>query len=567
MQFKGLSRALCVVIVFCLFLPTQRTAHAVQEGGASIGDPYMPELGNTGYDVQHYDLSLKFDFEAHTLDAETVITALSTLDSLGSLSLDFASLTVRGVQVDGQTATFKQDANRFKLFVTLPKPAALGQKFTMNIKYDGTPGTFQSQYLRFLPIGLDVNWETRHVFAVNEPDGARGWFPCNDHPRDRATFTYHITVPDDLTAVANGTQQGDPITAGDGYHTFDWDMPDMMATYLTVVAIKNYVAKPLPNAGLDIPLTVYAYAEDAAAAANVLQATGEIMTREIGWFGPFPFKSYGQVLVGQDAVGMEAQTMTVLPDSFARSDSNKVYTFVAHEMAHHWFGDLIALDTWADIWLNEGFASYAEYLAFEAKSGAQNAKRLLDSWEMRVRASTGRAPIIKPQVGDMFGANTYVKAGFTLHMLRLEVGDEAFFNILKGYVKRFSGKNARTTDFEAIATEISGRDLSGFFDTWLRRTDLPTAKITYTQSNGEVQALICQTTRQPFTIPLTIQFNSEKDRVGKTDTEVLNLAQAEQRATFKPGFSVQSWSIDPENRILAAVTVTEAEALPARCAA
>jgi aminopeptidase N len=222
-------------------------------------------------------------------------------------------------------------------------------------------------------------------------------------------------------------------------------------------------------------------------------------------------------------------------------------------------------------WLNEGFASYAEYLTEEAMFGASKAQPMLAAWERAILRSQNGAPLIRPPYEDMFGANTYLKGGYVLHMLREQIGDEAFFKTLKTYVQRFSNKNARTADFEAVTVEVSGKDLSGFFDQWLRRADLPDISITWSQQGETVQTLICQRSGKPFALALPVslapvaQQTPEAQTVQGVKTETLSLNAREERTQFKPGFSVGSWNIDSAQTVLASVRVSKVKALPAHC--
>jgi aminopeptidase N len=557
---------LALLLLAALMLSQPALAQETKIGGQSIGDPYAPELGNTGYDVTHYDLDLKFDFEAVTLTGIATIDATATLDGMSRLSLDFGKMKTSAVQVDGKDAKFEQKDDVLKLFVDLPQPVAKDQKFTLKISYAGKPTTINSSYLGFLPTGLYMYEKQRQVFAINEPDAARTWFPGNDHPRDRATYTFHLTVPGDLMGVANGTQQGDPTTNTDGTKTYTWDMPNEMSSYLATVAVADYVRVPLDDAGTGVPLAVYVYKKDATAAAKAFSEMGKIIKLEIDKFGPYPFKTYSMVLVNQRSVGLEAQTMTVLPDVIANAEPAQIRQLIDHELAHQWFGDAVSLDTWGDIWLNESFASYAEYLTTEGMGAPGATLRTLIGWENATRFNVGQSPIVNPVRAQMFGSNSYVKGGFVLNMLRREVGDEAFFKILKQWVARYGGKTAKTSDFIALANEISGKDLKEFFDKWLYRDDIPTASIKWVQNGDSVEALVCQSTKQPFKASIPVVLTDGKDN-GKSVKQTLTLGdQAQATVTFKADFPVQTWQIDPDNVILATVNASQVNTLPTACA-
>ncbi len=536
-------------------------------GGPSIGDTFTPTLGNTGYHVQHYDLALRFDLTHNTLNGVATLDVQATFEQLASLTLDLSVLKASAVTLDGAAVKFTHDDNAQKLAITLPHPVQFGATFKLAVTYGGTMSTVDSAYLGFLPTGMTVDSKTQRAFAVDEPDTAHTWFPCNDHPRDRSSYTFHITVDNGLTAVANGQPQGAPIDNGDGTHTFVWDMPKPMASYLVVVAIADYTSRRLPDGPSGIPLTVYAYAKDINAAASAFADTGYWMNVEIKLFGPFPYTSYGQVLVPQDAVGMEAQSMTVMPDSFASQTPAETERFITHEMSHHWFGDSVGLKNWAEIWLNEGFASYAEYLTAEARYGQQAALPILFGWEAAVTRERRTTAIIKPAPAETFETDSYLKGGFVLHMLRQQIGDEAFFKTLQTYSARFADRSATTDDFWAVAEEVSGQDVSTFFQQWVLGGDIPRLQITWIENAGTVDMLVCQTkSATPFTIALPIELDGDpKTANGKTDAETLKVAGTEQHLTLKPGFDVTKWVVDPLQNVLAQVNVNHADSLPPNC--
>ncbi|MHB8626880.1 MAG: M1 family metallopeptidase [Aggregatilineales bacterium] len=544
-------------------------------GKSSIGDVETPELGNTGYDVTHYDLDLHFDVPNAMLNGTATLDIQATYPQLSRFSLDFSTLKAHLVKLDGQTIPFRQDYTAQKLFIDLPQPIAFGQTFKLAIQYGGTLKTFGSRYLAFLPVGLFVDPKAQRVFDVDEPDGAHTWFPCNDHPLDLATFTYHITVNSGLTAVANGQLQGKPATNSDGTRTFTWVMPQPMATYLAVVAIANYDPRPLPG-GPGIPLHIYAYAQDADQAVKAYQQTGDIMNIEVARFGSFPFDSYGQVLVPQNSVGMESQTMTVLPDQTAHSIPTRIYTLIGHEMSHHWFGDSLALSAWSEIWLNEGFASYAEYMTLHDSGQAGAATKLLAQWKFAVLDEQAGDPLIAPSPGNMFGTDSYLKAGYVLYMLQEKVGDAAFFKILQTYAARFRYHNVTTDDFWAVAEEVSGQDLAQFFTQWLYETDVPRLQVLWTEQNGKVDGLICTNTtnKATYTVDVPVALTNGAPDILSTpgtpagsDAETLHVVDSSGTFHFAPGFDVTNWQIDPHNTVLASVAVSQVDKVPAVCPA
>ncbi len=296
-----------------------------------------------------------------------------------------------------------------------------------------------------------------------------------------------------------------------------------------------------------------------------MQFTDKLMQIEITRFGSFPFDSYGQVLVQQNDVGMESQTMTVLPDWYSHSTSGQIFTTVGHEMAHQWFGDSVALSDWAEIWLNEGFASYAEYIDLQDSGGTAQAAQLLQSWKADLESSGEIEPLVHLKPNDLFGIDAYEKGGYVLHMLREQIGDAAFFKTLQTYAMRYRYHNATSDDFWAVAEEVSGQDLAQFFSQWLDYPDLPSLDITWSESSGQVQTLVCQRSAQPFTLDVPVAL-SDLSGSGAGQSETLHLSGVETHTQFPVGFDVGTWQIDPNGQtVIGQANVVQADSLPAHC--
>ncbi|MEJ2749702.1 MAG: hypothetical protein P8183_17615, partial [Anaerolineae bacterium] len=244
-------------LVAATAVPTPASAPTpVSAASPSLGDPYIPELGNTGYDVQQYVLQLALDPASPQVQGTTRIQALTTIDQISQLSLDFIGFEISQVSVDGTAVAHQRDNG--KLFITLPQPLAAGTLFEMAVSYSGTPTREPSPYVGFAEaLGLQYV-DGRSLYAISEPDGARYWFPANDHPRDKAWFRFEVTVPAGLTAVANGHLLD--TKTNDTTSTFIWEHDYPMATYLALVAVGPYERIDAVSPG-GIPLRHYAFAE------------------------------------------------------------------------------------------------------------------------------------------------------------------------------------------------------------------------------------------------------------------------------------------------------------------
>jgi aminopeptidase N len=430
-----------------------------------IGDPLFPELGNPGIDVERYDLDLAYDPATDRLDG-TATLRLRATTALPSFHLDLAGLTVSSVRVDGRDATFRQADP--ELIVTPAAPIASGADASVVVRYGGVPR----------PSGASFTEQTGWVnvgdqaYVLAEPDGARRWFPSNDHPSDKARFSFRISVPEGYTAAANGRLLGSDTAAG--RTSWRWEARDPMATYLATVVIGRL---RITDGGTAEGVAVRDVLPAAVPAATA-ERLAERHRAQLGFFaerfGPYPFEAYGVVgAASPPNLALETQTLSLFPVGMLAAGPDAIDDILAHELAHQWFGNAVSPARWSDIWLNEGFATYAEWLWTErATPGAleRRAERArLESAGMRSRYGA----VDRPDVEDLFSPNVYDGGAVVLHALRKEVGDDTFFTILRTWVAERSGRSATTDDFIAHASTRAGRDLQAFLLRWLREPTLP----------------------------------------------------------------------------------------------
>lgn len=448
-----------------------RSPSAADPGSLDPPDPYYPALGNRGYDVEHYDVRVAYDPPAGDapgnrsgeLTGDTRISATAT-EQLAHFNLDLAGFDVASVRVDGRTAAFHRTEDELR--VSPRVPIANGAPFTVRVRYSGVPTPGQIPGL-----GAQNGWllTSDGAATLNEPDGARHWFPANDHPSDKATFGFRIDVPTPLVAVANGVL--DTKVAQGDRTIWSWNETAPMTTYLSQLTIGNLELRQ--EAPVDGVAIRNAFApEIAARAAAAAEATPEMLRFLSGWFGRYPFSTYGIMVPGGGprSLAFEAQTFSLIASDLFR-DPTLASAILAHELAHQWFGDSVSPASWDETWLNEGFATYAEWLWSDHALGDP-----LQSEVDRAINAVRRSPDVAaddPGVDEMFGTAPYERGGLTLHALRLTVGDETFAKILRTYVERFSGKTATTEAFVQVANEVSGQDLTSFLRSWLGPGPLP----------------------------------------------------------------------------------------------
>lgn len=424
-------------------------------GGGGVGDPLFPALGNGGYQVRHYGLDLDYDVQKKRLDATADLTAEATKD-LRSFQLDLQGLRVSGVRVDGEDAAFSRKGH--KLIVRPSDGLRKGASFRTTVRYAGSPQELTD------PDGTTEGWVKTPdgAFVSGEPAGSMTWFPGNNHPEDKATYDFRITVPKGYTAVANGELRSQK-TAG-GRTTFQWHSGRPMASYLATATIGRFDVRT-SRTPQGLPLYVAVDPAEVKASRGPLAKLPEILKWESGLFGPYPFASAGAIVDNTPAritwMALETQTKPVYagaPDTVT----------VVHEMAHQWFGDSVTPKSWADAWLNEGFATYTEWLWAEHKGGKTPQQQFDALYKDDPHNERWDFPPGRPGAAkNVTGPAVYERGAMVLQQLRNAVGDKTFFQILREWPAKYRYGTADSADFIAFCQERTDVDLKPLFQTWL----------------------------------------------------------------------------------------------------
>jgi aminopeptidase N len=433
-------------------------------GPGGLGDPYFPAYGNRGYQVDHYYLAVRYDPDRKELAGSATIEAVATAD-LAEFSLDLSGLTVGSVTVEGAPATIARGDE--KLLVTPAAPVPEAAPFTVVVDYHGVPEPVDSPGLG----GTGFQASDGGAYVIGQPRSASTWFPVNDHPLDKATYQIEVTVPAGLAAVSNGVPEGETVAGG--WRTWQWAERIPMASYLTTLAIGDYRVHRSEHRGR--PLVTAVHAELPPSVDQQLRRSGEIADVLEGWFGPYPFEAYGGIALADQRVGFALETQsrpTYGPSFFA--DGRDATWVIVHELAHQWFGNSVSVRGWNEIWLNEGFATYAEWL-YEEWDGGDTAQEAFDNYWQGPGAEDRfwTVPPGDPGPERLFHSAVYVRGAMTLHALRRTVGDEAFFTIVREWADRMAGANAGTDDLRALSERVAGRPLGELFDQWLYTADRP----------------------------------------------------------------------------------------------
>lgn len=432
-------------------------------GASGVGDPYFPDLGNGGYDAQHYTIDLDADLSTNTISGTVTMQAQAT-QALSQFNLDFAGFTISDITVNDETATFAREGR--ELIITPTDPIALNSEFTVAVNYSGIPG----RDVNLPEMSFSRGWSLYDggVFVASEPDGASLWYPVNDHPSDKASYTIMITVDAPLVVAANGILQD--IITENGQSTYIWEASDPTASYLVTVNITEFVRSD-DTVVDDVPIRNYFPEGREDIGETVFANTADMMVLFNEMFTDYPFEVYGAVVADANLpFALETQTLSLFGRNILNLEPRSQIT-IAHELAHAWFGNHVSPATWRDIWLNEGFATYASILWMEEEYGSEFANQLMDQWYNAVRDNT--VIIGDPGSRNLFSIGVYFRGAWVLHALRQEVGDDTFFAIIQEYQTRYANSHAEIADFIELANEVSGQDLTDFFDAWLYQPNIP----------------------------------------------------------------------------------------------
>ena len=467
----------CVAAVTATALALAAPAGAADwtAGAPASGDPFFPQQGNGGYDVQHYSLELDYDPVTEVLDGSAEIRLVAT-QSLDQFNLDLRDwFGVSRVAIDGVPAAYFQEDGQELVISPRPKLRA-GSTYTVEVDYRGVPEDVVD------PDESSEGWVKNPdgAFVVNEPQGSPGWFPCNDDPNDKATYDFAIAVPAGNVALGNGRLVSS-VTRGKKTH-WRWREDSPMSTYLTTATNGDFdlAIDTGPN-GLPIYNAIDSKGDSAATdgfsatqkatAAQRFAVQPQVITVLSDLYGSYPFTSAGAVIDrGHVGYALESQTKPMY-------DGVPSQNTVVHELAHQWYGDSVTLSVWRDIWLNEGFARFSEWI-FNEKTGGTTAQQSFDTAYATPATSAGwqtpTALIPGPEV--MFSTfPVYTRGAMTLQALRVKIGDDAFFRMMRAWYAENRNGNVTTEDLIALAEREHGQSLEEFFDVWLYTPGKPTS--------------------------------------------------------------------------------------------
>lgn len=430
---------------------------AFTPGSVGIGDPYVPGEGNGGYQVRRYDLDLRFNPATDTLRGTATIEATATQD-LSAFNLDLYGLTVQKASVDDVSASFSRAPR--ELTVQPVTGISSGERFTVRVQYRGQP-----EILNDPDLGKSGWFNTSDgAIVVGEPEAGMFWFPVNEHPSDKAKICTKIAVPKGLEAVSNGLLERAPMTRN-GWTTSHWCSRDPMASYLATVAIGTWrFDRSRTSSG--VPVLNYVDRTLPRSADRVLGLAPEIIDFFESKFGRYPFEAAGGIVDTHPSFyALENQTRPTYDKSLV--GWRGFPSIVAHELAHQWYGDSVAVERWQDIWLNEGFATYAEWMWVAHDGGRSVAAQFDTAYSRPSDSAFWTLNVSDPGYANLFNGPIYYRGAMALHALKLKVGAADFATILRTWARRNANGNVSTDDFIRLSERVSGRNLDPLFTAWL----------------------------------------------------------------------------------------------------
>lgn len=512
------------------------------------------------FDAQHYVLRASFDRVNKKVIGDTSVVLKPLAAAFKTFDLDAVDLVFTSVTLEPDAVNLEYHVTPGKISVTLPKAYGPNDTITARFKYTAVP----KKGVYFVAATPE---HSAQIWTQGEPDEARHWFPSFDFPSDKATTEEYITAETGETVVGNGEFLGKSDN-GDNTETWHYKMPVPHSIYLVSFVIGKY-AKVEDKYG-DVPLGYYIYPGREQTARNAYGRTAEMMkVYEEATGVKFPYNKYDQTVVATFQFGgMENITATTMADTeimMADSDWGRNFTIdlVSHELAHSWFGDLVTCKNWAELWLNEGFATFMEAVYRERVFGREDymAKVRSDAANFLVHDAItkrryGLFNLRANEVDKLFddSAVTYNKGGAVLHMLREQVGDAAFWKALNLYLNRHKFGSVETPDLIKAMEEASGQDIDWFFDQWVYATGHPKldVKRVYSARRKTLTLTVTQTQRidplipAAFKLPVDIEIKTARG----TAMQKIDLSKRVQTFSLKVDGKPTTTKFDPTGKLV-----------------
>ena len=506
-------------------------------------------IAQSNIDVLHYK------FEVELSDKNDSITVIANIEAKFLSATDSIFFDVPGPDPqnnDIPASLFMLDEKYYTKFVATKNGkmlVVLGQKVQ-----PGETRIFKIFYHGIPKDGLIISknkFGDRTFFADNWPDRAHHWIPCIDDPADKASFEFIVTAPSQYQVISNG-EKVEEKNIEENKKLTHWKEDVPLSTKIMVIGVAKFAVKEFSDSPANIPISAWVYSKDSVQGFKNYSAAPDIVKFYSSYVGPYPYNKFANVQSTTIYGGME-NASAIFYNELSASSVSSVESLLAHEIAHQWFGDMVSEKKFAHLWLSEGFATYLQHLYTEKKYGTDSMKNEMKEDREQVIDFSKRSkyPVVDSfsSFRDLLNPNSYQKGSWILHMLRNQVGDSVFKNIIQAFYDRYKGKNADTRDFEAIVEEITNKSWKQFFDQWLYVAAIPELEVNWTYSAKKKIVTISVDQKQDvaFDLPLELSFI---DRSGNTLLKKLQINQPEQSFNIHVKTKPERIEIDPHTSLL-----------------
>ena len=507
-------------------------------------------------DILHYKFNISLNDKNDTVYGEaTIKLSFLQADNSFSLDLNMQNKQGKGMKIDKIHSVGAEIKNftieNEKVTIPLSKAASKNDTMIFTIQYHGIPGD-----------GLIIS-KNRHgqrtFFADNWPDRAHYWIPCKDNPADKSSFEFIVIAPSHYEVISNGVQVEEKKLSGNKKLTH-WKEDIPLSTKIMAIGVADFAIKKYTDSPPGIPVTAWIFEKDSTDGFKDYDQAPTILKFFINYIGPYPYKKLANVQSKTVFGGMENASAIFYAENSITGNHDQE-SLLAHEIPHQWFGDMVTEKSFAHFWLSEGFATYLTHFYIGSKYGTDSLNSEMKDDRERVVAYSrqSRKPIVDSvsPYSELLNINSYEKAGWVLHMLRRQLGDTIFQNIVRSFYDTYKGKNADTKDLQAIAEKVSGKNLDQFFRQWLYTAGIPYLLTNWKYNSKEKKLVVTVEqlqTNEAFIFPLDILIVSEP---GKTQTETLNISNKKETFTFPVNKQPMEIIADPHTSLLFQGSVRE----------
>jgi aminopeptidase N len=513
-----------------------------------IAQNYNTQLNSLN--VEHYKLSIDVNDQNDSIKAEMAVNLkfkksidLFYLDLFNRDSISGKGMVVDSVYQNKIPVEFTHSNNKLQI---TPKHNFPNLPYTYLIKYKGIPKDG-------LIISKNVHGD-RTFFGDNWPNRAHHWFPCIDHPSDKATIEYIITAPNHYQTIANGFQieETNIDSISKLYH---WKTEVPIPTKVMVIGVAKFAVQNLGETH-NVPISTWVYPQTKNDGFSDFEIAKDILDFFIENVGDYPFKKLANVQSKTRFGGMENAGNIFYYEKSVTGEQKNEY-LIAHEIAHQWFGNSATEIDWPHVWLSEGFATYLTDLYVLAKKGEEEFLKRIQNERQSVVAfyKKNQSPVVDFNTKDymrLLNTNSYQKGAWFLHMLRHKIGEENFNKGIQNYYKKYAFKNASTQDLNRIMNEVSNSNLNTFFNQWLLKSGHPILKTNWIYGKGKLRIMVNQTQEKPFIFPLELEL---VDAIGNKEMKTINITSKDEPFVIETSLEVKTVNLDPNTKLLFEIAI------------